>query len=32
LLGDYIAGQLRVGLDNIDLPSESSAEDAEKKK
>ena len=31
LLGDYIAGQLRVGLDSIDLPKESSAEDAEKK-
>ena len=31
LLGDYIAGQLRVGLDNIDLPQENSAQEAEKK-
>ena len=32
LLGDYIAGQIRVGIDSVDLPKESSAEDAEKKK
>ena len=31
LLGDYIAGQIRVGLDSMDLPEESTAREAEKK-
>jgi hypothetical protein len=31
LLGDYIAGQLRVGIDSVDLPKESSADQVEKK-
>ena len=31
LLGDYIAGQIRVGLDSMDLPDENSAEKAQKK-
>lgn len=31
LLGDYIAGQIRVGLDSMDLPEENSASKAQKK-
>ena len=31
LLGDYIAGQLRVGIEAADLPQESTAPDVEKK-
>ena len=31
LLGDYIAGQIRVGLDSMDLPEENSAQKAQKK-
>jgi len=32
LLGDYIAGQIRIGIDSIDLSKESSADEVEKKK